>query len=158
MTESHHHHRESRLRRFLQAYSFELVLLFVVVLAIFLLVERMNIRATLTRGLLVGVRAALHWIGHIDDAVRGFLASLTLSNAIGYILLLGAVVAVLLRLRWRLMHNHALTTIQCPQCNGDLRQVHRRPAERLVGWFVPLRRYRCYNRDCRWEGVRIKLK
>jgi hypothetical protein len=151
-----HHHRENRLRRFLQTYTFEIVLLLVVALAVFLLAERMNIRATLAGWLLIAARAALHWIGHLDDVIRGFIAGLTLSNAVGYVLLLGAVMAVLLRLRWWLMHSPKLTTIRCPQCNGDLRQVHRRLSERLVGWYVPLRRYRCYNRECRWQGVRIK--
>jgi hypothetical protein len=41
----------------------------------------------------------------------------------------------------------------CPACGGrSLAVIHRRPIDHLVSRFYPIRRYRCRNRDCRWEG------
>lgn len=40
----------------------------------------------------------------------------------------------------------------CPACNGKLRLVHRRTIDKVQSLFVPLKRYRCRNLDCEWEG------
>jgi hypothetical protein len=43
--------------------------------------------------------------------------------------------------------------LQCPQCDGKLRRVRRRLHERLLSFFLPVRRYQCLSWDCGWEGV-----
>jgi hypothetical protein len=40
----------------------------------------------------------------------------------------------------------------CPRCAGSVERVRRRLIDRIVSVFVPVRRYRCRNDACSWEG------
>jgi len=159
MTEgSHRHHdrQESRFIKFLRAYGFELACLIIALFAIFLVFERMSIRSTLTAWNAQAMSSVLHWAGHIDQTAQQVSRWFTLSNAIAAVLLLGVLVATAWRIRWRLMRNSSLTTLLCPKCNGNLHQVHRKWYDKALNWYIPFRRYRCFNRECRWSGLRIK--
>lgn len=151
-----HHRPEGRWKQIWRQYGFEIVIVSVIVLGIFLIFERMNIRATLIEWLRTALGIALYEVGQIDNVARDTFEHLTLSDGIGILLILGALLAIVLRLRWQLMHHPALTVLVCPTCGSELRQVRRRPIERFIGWYVPFRRYRCRNHDCGWEGLKIK--
>jgi hypothetical protein len=158
VSEIRHHHRhrkKNRVREFARTYWFEITWLTIVVLGIFLIFERLNIRQTLIGGTRAGLATAFDGIGHLDNLVVDFLTHITLSNAVGYVLILGALVAILLRARWRLMRDPALTTLRCPRCGSDIHRVHRRTLDRLIGLYLPVRRYRCAYSECRWRGLRV---
>ena len=150
-----HHRRKSKFGSFLGAYSVEIIAAVVVGLGILLVLERMNIRLTFFAWATIGARNALHALGHVDNAVADAIARLTLSNALGFTLILGAVFAIVLRIRWRLVRTESLTTLRCPRCDGQIHRVHRRLGDRVLGWFVPVRRYSCSNRECQWCGIRV---
>lgn len=150
-----HHRQESQLRRFLRAYWFEILWLTIVALGVFLIFERMRIRSTLFGWLNRASTALLHGAGHLDEQANAFLAQTSLSDAIGYALILGALLAIFLRLRWRMMRSPALTVLRCPKCDSNLHRTHRRTIDRLICLFVPVRRYRCANGQCRWKGLRV---
>ena len=43
----------------------------------------------------------------------------------------------------------------CPHCHGvKFMRIHRRWYERILGYRLKARRYRCENPDCEWEGLR----
>jgi len=42
--------------------------------------------------------------------------------------------------------------IRCPRCNGYVDRIRRRLFDRIVSLFTPVRRYRCWNHDCKWEA------
>jgi hypothetical protein len=151
----HRRHRESRLRQILRTYKFEIIWLVLVALGIFLIFERLNIRRLFSARLGQFVAAAQHRVGDLDGTVAALLARITLSDAIGYALVLVALVAIVLRVRWRLIHNPALALLRCPQCDGDIHRVHRHAFDRLISLYVPVRRYRCVNDQCRWHGLRV---
>lgn len=45
------------------------------------------------------------------------------------------------------------TAYACPNCGQRrLIQISRRKIDHMLGLFVGLRRYRCKNLECRWEG------
>lgn len=44
-------------------------------------------------------------------------------------------------------HRHA-----CPRCKGSVYRVPRRFVDLLLSVFVPVRRYRCDELGCSWEG------
>ena len=158
MSEHQHHHRRSRAskwRRFLRTYRFEIIWLIIVALGIFLIFERLNIRSSLTAWLGRGAAATLRGVGHLGEAVAAFLARTTVSDAVGLALILGALLAIALRVRWRLVRNPAYTTVRCPKCDGKIHMVHRHTVDRLINLYVPVRRYRCANAECRWYGLRI---
>lgn len=45
-------------------------------------------------------------------------------------------------------HVHA-----CPECGGQVTQVHRHVGDRIVALFLRVYRYRCANPACAWEGI-----
>ena len=140
---------------FLRKYRFELIWLLVVALGVFLVVERMNIRSNLISGVRLGLAGIGRWIGGAAGWLSHFVSGITLSDALGYVLILVALLAILYRTRWRLQRMPSYTDVLCPDCNGEIHRVHRRFRDTAVSWFLPVRRYRCSDRDCRWQGVRV---
>lgn len=159
MSETQHRHRhqheEGRFRRFLRTYRFEIIWAAVVALGIFLILERMNIRARIVQGLRAAAALLFHGAGHLEQSIVSFLARTTFSDAVGYVLILAALVAILWRIRWRMMRSPTLTTLRCPRCSGEIHRVHRHLLDRLISLYVPVRRYRCANGSCRWQGLRV---
>jgi len=41
---------------------------------------------------------------------------------------------------------------QCPRCGAAVLRIHRRPIDRLVAFFRPVRRYQCTSLECEWRG------
>lgn len=41
----------------------------------------------------------------------------------------------------------------CPECGGRVCRVHRHIGDRLIALFLNVRRYRCENPECAWEGI-----
>jgi hypothetical protein len=41
----------------------------------------------------------------------------------------------------------------CPRCRGPVDRIPRLGLDRLISLVVPLRRYRCCNFACAWEGT-----
>jgi len=144
------------LGRLWSEWRVEILIVALVAVAIFLLVERMQIRETLF-GWLQRAVAALESLG--GGLVRGLVnlvRNTTLSDLTGYVLLLLATVFVLWRLRWRLMTMPRFTARRCPRCGGDVHRIHRRAIDRLLNLFVPVARYGCKDRECRWAGLRVR--
>lgn len=52
---------------------------------------------------------------------------------------------------------HDFEIDQCPRC-GEQRwhRIHRTLNDHLIGWGLNLRRYRCENPQCRWQGLRMR--
>lgn len=150
-----HHQRESKFSTVLRANLVEITAALVVALGLFLLLERMSIRSTLFHWATTGSQNLLRVLGRVGDALAFSIARLTLSNAIGLVLVIVAVMALILRFRWRLMRSASQTALCCPRCGGGVHRVHRRRGDRIVSFFVPVRRYRCSNRECRWCGIRV---
>jgi hypothetical protein len=151
----HRRHREGRLRQLIRAYKFEIIWLVIVALGFFLIFERLNIRSSLFAWFGRVSAAALGGVGRLGDQFGALLARITLSDAIGFALVLGAMVVIALRVRWRLIHNPALALLRCPQCDGSMHRVHRHAVDRLISLYVPVQRYRCVNDQCLWHGLRV---
>jgi len=152
---SRNHKKPSRLGAFLRQYRFEIIGVAVVALGVFLVFERMDIRQAAMRWLRTTAAALLRGAGRVDDLVADLLARTTLSDAIGLVLILAAMAVLVLRIRWRLRRSPKLIMLQCPHCGGNIHRVHRTRLDHLISVFVPVRRYRCANRECGWKGVRV---
>jgi hypothetical protein len=127
----------------------------VVALGVFLIFVRLSIRDSLFEWLRWVSAVASDGVGRLDDQLGALLVRITLSDAIGFALVLGALVAIALRVRWRLLHNPALALLRCPRCDGSIHRVHRHAVDRVISIFVSVRRYRCANDACRWHGLRV---
>jgi hypothetical protein len=40
----------------------------------------------------------------------------------------------------------------CPHCGEGVQRIHRRLLDHLLSLLRPIRRYRCDNPACQWEG------
>jgi len=127
-----------------------------VALAIFLLVEQMQIRQTFWGWLRRGIQALESLGGSIVQSLVAFVRRTTLSDLTGYVLLITAFAFVIWRTRWRLMTTPRFRAIKCPRCGSDLQRIHRRGRDRALNLFVPVRRYRCSNHNCGWRGLRVR--
>ncbi len=87
--------------------------------------------------------------------IEAFAARLSLSDLVGGLLIAGALLAIVLRVRWRLLNNPQLASITCPRCGGQIHRIHRKTLDRLICLYVPVRRYRCHDSACRWHGLRV---
>lgn len=50
------------------------------------------------------------------------------------------------------VHDHRVSSVSCPMCNGPAHRVPRRPIDRLLGRLFPQHRYQCESPDCQWKG------
>lgn len=146
----------SSARQFLSEWRVELLILAAIALAIFLLIENLEIRKTVFSWLSAAA-------GALDSAVQtatGMVLSTTLSDLLAIVLILGALVLARWRVRWRLLRSeHLLAASGCPKCGSHLHRVHRKPYDRLInGLVVPVRRYLCSNGECRWSGLRVESR
>jgi predicted RNA-binding Zn-ribbon protein involved in translation (DUF1610 family) len=133
----------------------EILVALLALLAMFLLVERIDIRD----GLLGWFASLLNGLeGLITVVFRdllSFVQQTTLSDLVAYLLLLAVAIVLAWRLRWRLMHTPRLSELTCPRCGSDLHRIHRRTVDRALNLFVPVRRYQCKNHDCGWRGLKV---
>lgn len=152
-----HRHKppESRALARWRKYRFELIWLIVVGLGLFLLFERMSIRESLSAWFNATAARLLGGLQQLDGNLDVLIERVSFSDVFGVLLIAGAVVAILLRLRWRLLSDPKLTTAACPKCGGPVHRVHRTTSDHLISAFVPVRRYRCSNDACRWRGLRV---
>lgn len=150
-----HEPRPSRFQRLWTSYRVELIGLVVAGLGIFLLFEQLNLRRSFAAWFRTTVTASLSRFHDLDVEVSSLLARLSLSDLIGVVLILVAVVLVLWRLRWRLLNAPTLSSGSCPKCGGPLHRVHRKWYDRFICLYVPVRRYRCHNAECHWKGLRV---
>lgn len=143
------------IRRLWREFTMEIVALVLAGLGIFLLMEQMQIRVISLR-FLRRVLAALTGAGRaIVHRLLYEVAHVTLSDAVGAMVIVLAMWIIIRRVRWRMVHSEYLASRVCPKCGSRLHRAHRRTPDRLITWILPLRRYRCTNHDCRWTGLKL---
>jgi hypothetical protein len=154
-----HRHRSERRRSpfllFLKTYWVEILIVVGLILSIFLLFEQMNIRGTLLGWAVAAGNLGLNLVARLVNGLMSLRSRLGLSELIAIPMLIGVILLLIWRIRWRLRNTPALVDTHCPRCGGELQRVHRRSIDRAISIFVPVRRYRCNNRECGWSGVRV---
>lgn len=143
------------MRRIWREFRVELFLSLLILLGLFLLFERLNIRQTLWLWLSGAGRALVGGVTAAVAATLNFLTNRTASDLTGLALILGAVGLLGWRTRRRIIQSPSLSDKACPRCGKELHRVHRAPGDRLIGFFLPMRRYLCTSADCGWTGLRI---
>jgi hypothetical protein len=153
-----HERRGSAIPPFLKAYWVEILIVIGLLLGIFLMFERIQIRVSLLRWLNTALRTATSAIGRLDDAILYFVTHIGLSELISIPLLAVVFLAIIWRIRWRVRRTPSLTDLHCPRCKGNIHRVHRHTLDHLTSIIVPVRRYHCTNRECGWSGVRVATR
>jgi hypothetical protein len=141
-----------RIPNWIIDYAVELGIGAAILIAVFLLLEPWNLRECL-------ISLIKLLIGKITMSLNSFIANfinrLSLSDAIGILILLGVTIVIIFRIRWRILNNDHFWSDHCPRCDSSgLKRVRRYWFDRLIGVFgIPVRRYRCS--DCKWRGLRV---
>jgi hypothetical protein len=150
------HGPENPLVAFVRRNALELALVLVAALGVFLMLERTALRVTLSGWAYRLVEATLAATSRLDEGLYALVSRVSLADRVGIALVVVALVVAALRLRHRLLHNPALAAKTCPACGGRLNRVHRTGVDRAIDLYVPVRRYRCRETGCSWEGLRVK--
>ena len=143
------------MRRIWREYRFELILGLLMLLGVFLLVERFNIRQTVWLWLSSAGQALSEGARTAMVGAFNFLANRTVSDLTGLGLIVVGAGLLVWRTRRRVIRSPAWSDKACPQCGNELHRIHRARGDRLIGFFLPVRRYQCKNPDCGWSGLRI---
>ena len=146
--------RTGRARQFAKKYRFELVWAGLVLVGLFLLFEPFSLRETLWVWARTTAHRLLIHLSRLDEVIGNFLARTSPSDLVGFALIVAAVVALAVHTRQRLLTDQRYTAIKCPKCNGAIHRVHRSALDRWVSAYVPVRRYRCADSRCGWQGLR----
>lgn len=133
--------------RLWQEWRWEICAVVLLVLGIFLFVERLALRPMF-----------LSWLGNLGQIISGMTglakAIFSPSNFVALTCLAIASTLVVRRLRYRLSAMPGLTERKCPRCDHHLQKRHRGTVGRLVSYIVPVKRYSCSS--CGWRGWRVQ--
>jgi hypothetical protein len=144
------------MKRLWHQFAVEVVALALFGLGAFLIFERMQIRASILRFVARLLRMLDGVVDYLAQGLSDAVNRVAFSDVTGGIVIAVAVWLIVGRARWRVAHCENLAPLACPACGSRLHRVHRRTHDRLFTWIVPLRRYRCANRSCRWTGLRSR--
>jgi hypothetical protein len=146
------------IRRLWRQFTVEIVALVLAGLGVFLLLERMHIRATFLRFLKSLLATLARAISALGQGFLHMVNHVTLSDGVGVTAIAAAIWLIIWRVRWRIAHSEVLVSQVCPECGSRLHRVHRYTSDRLITWIAPLRRYRCASHDCHWTGLKVRPK
>ena len=145
-------HKESS---FFQKYNYEIVVLFLFVTGIFLLLEKMKIKRVIFnifQGIII-------YIKNIIVAILSFIAtivsSIEISDLVGTIFILIALIMIFRRIRLRIFQRFSQLS-ECPKCGQDLQRAHRTIKQKLLGWilYAKVKRFSCNK--CNYHHVDLR--
>jgi ABC-type multidrug transport system fused ATPase/permease subunit len=144
------------MKKYFKEYRVEIVIVLLILVGIFLLFERLDLKSLLASGFQLLWTSLKNLLSLIRIGVNFYIFNLSLSDFIGWILLFLAVALAVGVSRYRFSHSPTFQATVCPKCGGDLHRVHRKYFDRLLSrTLLPhARRYRCASPECRWTGLR----
>lgn len=144
------------MKKLWNEYRVELIALALALVGVFLLVEQFQIRVTILRVLGWFLGGLGRTTDRLIEALVYEATHITPSDALGLILIVLSLLVLTWRIRYRLRRSPSYAGTTCPACGGSLHRTRRTLMDRVVNQFVPVRRYRCKNPDCRWTGLRVR--
>ena len=145
------------MKKFLKEYRVELLALLIIVLGIFLLVERLEIRQTIWGWLQAAGPGGRQFLVNIKDWVANYINTFTLSDLTGWILIILTTIFIAWRIRYRFLQSRYWRATSCPKCGSqNLQRVHRTWFDRILSYILMphAHRYKCPTRECGWSGLR----
>jgi hypothetical protein len=144
------------LKKFLKEYRIEAIAVLLALVGVFLLVEQLEIRATLRKIL----TDSTGWIANLArtllDGVYNYILGFSLSDLVGWVLIFSAAAFIIWRFRYHYLRSARWRSNTCPRCGSSLHRIRRSNLDRLLTKiFLPhAGRYLCANSTCRWSGLR----
>jgi len=144
------------VKKIIKEHKIEIAIVLLILLGIFLLIEQIELRSLFANGLQVFQTSLKKLLSLMKTGVKFYVLSLSLSDFIGWILLVLAIVLAIWMVRNRFTHSASVQATSCPKCGSALHRIHRKYFDRLLSRtiFPHARRYRCANPECQWIGLR----
>lgn len=151
--------KHKRQGSFISEYNYEITIVVLIALGIFLLVEDLEIK----HYMYLGLRWFLFSIGDIIKGIRDNVILLLekdlfeLSDLVGISLILFALHLAAKRWRDREIERYSELSI-CPNCGGKLQRVQRTPKQKIISFFyvAQVKNYSC--RECEFKGIKMSNK
>ena len=138
---------------FFKEYNFEITVLAMFVLGIFLLVEKMEISQTLFKFIKTTIFLFADLIKAIRDSIYDTLSWLELSDLVGVVLILFALYLIALRIRVKLLMLYP-KIYECQYCDNKnkLKRIPKKFKHRIIHFALRLRVYyyqcdNCYKKQ-----------
>ena len=151
--------KHKRQGSFISEYNYEITIVVLIALGIFLLVEDLEIK----HYMYLGLRWFLFSIGDIIKGIRDNVILLLekdlfeLSDLVGISLILFALHLAAKRWRDREIERYSELSI-CPNCGGKLQRIQRTPKQKIISLFyvAQVKNYSC--RECAFKGIKMSKK
>ena len=144
-------------KSFYRNYNFELLVLGLFLLGVFLLWEPWQIKSIVWGFITKTVRTLVNLIRGFAVRLGATISKVETSDLIGILLILAAVMLVLNHARLRIIRNHP-SLLSCFKCEGDMRRTHRKMKHKLLEILLlcKVKRYSC--RKCSFEGIALTIR
>ena len=148
---------KSKRKLFYQEYNFEITVVALIALGIFLLIEDLEIKHYLYEF----VKAIFFTIGNFIELLRDgtifIIEKFEISDLVGISLILLAFFLIANRWRERLIERYSVLK-NCPDCNGDLQRIKRDFNQKVTSfiYFLTVKNYHC--KSCSYKGFKLVRK
>ncbi len=142
---------------FYQEYNFEITVVLLIALGVFLLVEEMEIKHYLYEFIKVIFFTIGNFIKLLRDTSIYIIDKFEISDLVGISLILLAIFLIANRWRERMIERHSVLR-NCPDCNGDLQRIKRDFNQKVTGfiYFLTVKNYHC--KSCNYTGFKLVKK
>ena len=142
---------------FYQEYNFEITVVVLIAIGVFLLIEDMEIK----HYLYVFIKIIFFTIGDFIKLLRDgsiyIINKFEISDLVGISLILLALFLIANRWRERMIERYSVMKY-CPNCDGDLKRIKREFNQKIIGvvYFLTVKNYRCNS--CDYTGFKFARK
>ena len=148
---------KSGQKKFLKEYNFEIIVVFLIGLGIFLLVEDLEIKGYLykfIKGFFFGIGDIVQFF---SNAITFLVRQFETSDLVGISLILIALLLIANRWRERMIERYLILN-NCPNCDGNLLRIKRTLKHKITSlvYFVDVKNYSCKN--CDYNGIKLKKR
>ena len=142
---------------FYQEYNFEITVVVLIALGVFLLIEDLEIKHYLYEFIKVIFFTIGRFIKLLRDGSNFIIDKFEVSDLVGISLILLALFLVANRWRERMIERYSVLR-NCPDCNGDLQRVKRDFNQKMTGflYFLNVKNYHC--KSCNYTGFKLVRK
>lgn len=148
---------KQKRKLFYQEYNFEITVVLLIALGVFLLVEELEIKHYLYEIIKVIFFTIGNFIKLLRDTSIYIIDKFEISDLVGISLILLAIFLIANRWRERKIERYSVLK-NCPDCNGDLQRIKRDFNQKITGfiYFLTVKNYRC--KSCNYTGFKLVRK
>ena len=148
---------KQKRKLFYQEYNFEITVVLLIALGVFLLVEELEIKHYLYEFIKVIFFTIGSFIKLLRDGSIFIFDKFEISDLVGISLILLALFLIANRWRERMIERYSVLR-NCPDCNGDLQRIKRDFNQKMTGllYFLTVKNYRC--KSCNYTGFKLVRK